>query len=786
MVAALLVLPASPALAATTITIDGTKAGRTFDGVGAVSGGGGNSKLLFDYPEPQRSQVLDYLFKPGVGAAVQLFKVEIGGDANSTDGAEPSHMHTRTDEDYTRGYEWWLMEQAKARNPNVKLAALAWAAPGWIGNGNFWTQDMIDYIVKWIKGAKTFHNLTIDYIGGWNENGWDTTWFVNLKNALVSNGLSTKVVGADNGFDVVNDMVSNTAFRNAVDVVGAHYPCDGANGGSATAFSCSSPANAQSIGKPLWASENGSQDFNAGADRMARQLVLGYVDAKMTAYINWPLIAALPPGLPWETMGLAVASQPWSGGYAIGKQAWVMAQVTQFTQVGWKFIDSASGLLGGNRANGSYMTLQAPDHSGYSTVIETTRATTAQTFTASVTGGLPTSQVHVWATNLKGADLVHTTDVTPSNGSFTVTLQPGYVYTLSTTTGQGKGTATSPASGNFPLPYQDNFDSYAVGREARFIADEDGSFEVANCAGGRAGRCVRQMAPRAPIYWHGHAGYPWTLVGDNSWSNYTVSTDVLFEQTGSSASVIGRYGARDYWEIGHINAYYVQLTDAGRWSILKNTTGGTQTTLASGTVAAPGTNTWHNVAATFQGATITAKIDGVTVGSANDGSYGLGPAGLASGVSDGTWKNVQYDNLAVTPGGANPRYKLLNRNSGKALAVNGGSTADGATIVQSTDNGSASQQWQLVGSSLVNVGSGKALDNPGFSTNQGTQLVQWTSNGGTNQQWTLTASGGFYTLTNVFSGMLADVSGASTADGAPVIQWPSNGGTNQQWSLVQV
>ena len=432
------------------------------------------------------------------------------------------------------------------------------------------------------------------------------------------------------------------------------------------------------------------------------------------------------------------------------------------------------------------MTLQAPDHSGYSTVIETTRATTAQTFTASVTGGLPTSQVHVWATNLKGADLVHTTDVTPSNGSFTVTLQPGYVYTLSTTTGQRKGTATSPASGNFPLPYQDNFDSYAVGREARFIADEDGSFEVANCAGGRAGRCVRQMAPRAPIYWHGHAGYPWTLVGDNSWSNYTVSTDVLFEQTGSSASVIGRYGARDYWEIGHINAYYVQLTDAGRWSILKNTTGGTQTTLASGTVAAPGTNTWHNVAATFQGATITAKIDGVTVGSANDGSYGLGPAGLASGVSDGTWKNVQYDNLAVTPGGANPRYKLLNRNSGKALAVNGGSTADGATIVQSTDNGSASQQWQLVGSSLVNVGSGKALDNPGFSTNQGTQLVQWTSNGGTNQQWTLTASGGFYTLTNVFSGMLADVSGASTADGAPVIQWPSNGGTNQQWSLVQV
>jgi hypothetical protein len=43
--------------------------GRTFDGVGAISGGGGNSRLLIDYPEPQRSQILDYLFKPGYGAA---------------------------------------------------------------------------------------------------------------------------------------------------------------------------------------------------------------------------------------------------------------------------------------------------------------------------------------------------------------------------------------------------------------------------------------------------------------------------------------------------------------------------------------------------------------------------------------------------------------------------------------------------------------------------------------------------------------------------------------------
>src|SRR3954465_15773567 len=88
----------------TTATVNGGATGRTFDGIGAISGGGGNSRLLFDYPEPQRTQVLDYLFKPGVGAAMQILKVEVGGDTNSTSGAEPSHQHVAGDLNCGRGY----------------------------------------------------------------------------------------------------------------------------------------------------------------------------------------------------------------------------------------------------------------------------------------------------------------------------------------------------------------------------------------------------------------------------------------------------------------------------------------------------------------------------------------------------------------------------------------------------------------------------------------------------------------------------------------------------------
>src|SRR3954464_14022407 len=96
------VLVPNVAQAATSITINGGSGGRVFDGVGAISGGGGNSRLLIDYAEPQRTQILDYLFKPGYGANVQILKVEIGGDTNSPSGAEPSHEHVRGVVDCTR------------------------------------------------------------------------------------------------------------------------------------------------------------------------------------------------------------------------------------------------------------------------------------------------------------------------------------------------------------------------------------------------------------------------------------------------------------------------------------------------------------------------------------------------------------------------------------------------------------------------------------------------------------------------------------------------------------
>src|ERR1017187_5202486 len=414
-----LVAVAAPAHAATTgITVNGAQGGRTFDGIGAISGGGGNSALLAGYPAAQQQQIYDYLFKPGYGADLQILKVEIGGDTNSTDGSESSIEHSRGSVDCNAGYEWQLMLQAKARNPAIKLYGLAWGAPGWIGGGNFWSTDMINYLVSWLNCAKS-HGLTINYLGGWNERGYNISWYEQLRSTLNADGYSgVQIVGADSDWSIASDIASNSTFASAVNIIGVHYPCQGGDGGSAD--TCPANSTAIGTGKPLWASENGSQDLNTGAPALIRSITRGYIDADLTAYINWPLVAAIYPDLPYNTDGLILANQPWSGAYSVGESTWATAQVTQFTAPGWQFLNSGSGYLGGAESNGSYVSLKSTNGTDYSTIIETTTATAAQTVTVNVSGGLSTGTVHVWATDVNSPGAANTftqqASITPSNG----------------------------------------------------------------------------------------------------------------------------------------------------------------------------------------------------------------------------------------------------------------------------------------------------------------------------------------------------------------------------------
>ncbi len=767
---------ASTAHAATTISADGASAGREFYGVGAISGGGGNTRLLTDYPATEQNEILNYLFTPDYGASLQILKVEIGGDTNSTDGSESSIEHTAGSIDCNNGYEWWLMEQAQDRNPDIKFYGLAWGAPGWVGT--FWSTATIDYLVSWLNCA-TAHDLTISYLGGWNERSYDESWYEQLRTTLNDDGYSSVQIVADDtsGWDDASAVEDTPAFADAVSVLGDHYPCAGGDGGGSE--TCTTSSTAEATGKPMWASENGSEDYNGGAEAMIRSIIRGYTDGDLTAYINWPIVASVYPDLPYDTDGLIWAPEPSSGWYSVGAQLWTAAQVTQFTAPGWQFLNDGSGYLSGDESDGSYVTLKSTDDTDYSTIIETTTATAAQTVTENVSGGLSDGTVHVWASDLAtdGPYMQEVESITPSDGSYSLTVEPGYVYTITTTTGQGAGTASGPAQTGFALPYSDSFSSDTVGQQPKYLSQMQGAFEVEPCASGLSGDCVQQQAATEPVEWDDNAN-PYTIGGNLSWDNYKVSADTYMEQAGA-VQLLGRVGGQTAFDAAEINDYYLQLSNTGAWEIYKNSTSGTITTLASGTVTAPGTDTWNTLALTFDGSTITAAINGTTVGSATDSSYSSGMVGLGT---DG-YQTDQFGDLSVTSVGASTPTGAVTAGDdlSDCMDDNADSATAGTAVQMYSCNSSAAQQWTLESGVTTTGGTieinGECLDITGANYTNGTDIEEWTCNGGANQEW-IAING---QLLNPASGKCLDDPAFDTADSTQLDLWTCNGGSNQQW-----
>ena len=210
---------------AQTINLSANSTGKQFDGIGAVNGGGATSVLLKDYPEPQRSQIMDMVYKPMFGASVSAILVEVPGDGNSTQGSMPSHSHYQGDHNYLRGYMWWVMQEAKRRNSALSLDATSWSAPAWVGN--FWSDKMVDYYIDWMKGLRQVHGLELDALGCHNEKGWSADFAKHLRKAMNERGFrDVKLHGFGNWgnqkMDFLKRMQEDPELADALDAVCAH------------------------------------------------------------------------------------------------------------------------------------------------------------------------------------------------------------------------------------------------------------------------------------------------------------------------------------------------------------------------------------------------------------------------------------------------------------------------------------------------------------------------------------------------------------------------------------
>lgn len=202
-------------VSAQVVRLSTQSAGKQFDGIGVVDGGGATSVLLKDYPEPQRQQIIDLVYKPMFGASISALLVEIPGDGNSTQGSMPSHSHFRGDANFERGYTWWVMKAAKKCNPELLLDATSWSAPAWVGN--FWSDDMVDYYVSWLQGLREVHGLELDALGCHNEKGYNYDFAKHLRRAMNERGFeNVKLHGFGNWgnkkMDFLRDMQKDSAL----------------------------------------------------------------------------------------------------------------------------------------------------------------------------------------------------------------------------------------------------------------------------------------------------------------------------------------------------------------------------------------------------------------------------------------------------------------------------------------------------------------------------------------------------------------------------------------------
>ncbi|OXU15152.1 discoidin domain-containing protein [Sedimentisphaera salicampi] len=625
------------------INVNGASEGRSFDGMGAWSSGG-NSRLLIDYEEPYRSDILDMLFKPNFGASLQHLRVEIGSGFNSTSGAEPSHAITRDElsDPVSRGYEFWLMKEAKSRNADIVLDCMLFAFPYWF-TGQF-SQDTADYIVAFLDEAKNEWGVELDWIAptktetinDYDEIVENLSW---CKNTFIptmnSHGYDLNILLLDGGWwawRIFEVFQTHPEYEPMVDACGGHNIDQKPSNAP-----CTYPS--QEIidtGKKLWSSGDtaGHGTWNAATGIVERMNRL-YIKGKITNMQVWNVVDGCAEGVNWTKSGLIKADHPWSNHYEIYPAVWGIAHYTQFTEIGWKYLKDGCGYLSGS---GNYVTLKDPDTDNWSTIIYSENP---ETLEFNLTG-VSADTVHVWRTT-SSRHFVKTADITVTNNSFTLNTLPDAMYSVTTAAGQRKGEPSNaiPSYEPFPMPYSEDFEEYNDGATAKYLSDMQGTFETAACKGGREGKCLEQIVPRVneSYLWWPQVNPPaaMSLFGDMVWRDYEFSADVFIED--GFVYVGGRKGDHQVK-----SGYCFVISEAGSWKVTYDDVAADDNVLERGSKGGFDSSKWHNLKIRFIDGQIRCYLDSEKICEIEDTRRKAGQACFGS-----SFDLNQFDNLSVKP-----------------------------------------------------------------------------------------------------------------------------------------
>jgi galactosylceramidase len=230
-------------------------------------------------------------------------------------------------------------------------------------------------------------------------------------------------------------------------------------------------------------------------------------------------------------------------------------------------------------------------------------------------------------------------------------LEPQSIYTITTTSGQGKAKdPTMAASKPFPLPYSDSFNEYAQEATVKYFSDQGGSWTARPDPINPSNMVFTQVVTIQPILWHWCSSSidPLTLIGYNKYNDYSLSVDALLTEVkqGVYVAVSGRIGpdSFDARRYGFPPGYTFQVESTGNWWLWRGTQSSGSTQLGKGLLSFS-INKWHNLEINFKGNNITAHFDGEQIWTGLDQSYSQGLAALGSGLHYAYFDNFKINGL---------------------------------------------------------------------------------------------------------------------------------------------
>ena len=225
--------------------IDWSKTAQEIDGFGA-SGAFQMARNLMNFPEPQRSEILDILFTPSKGAGLTIVR-NIVGDGGTIGGASPTIEPQEGVWDWTVDKDQiWLMLEAAKRGV-TRFMSTVWSPPAWMKTNNNVVGGRLrpdkylayaEYLSMYIRGYKEHHGIDIYAISLANEpNGphnysscrWSGQEFHDFLKFLIPvferDKITAKVIVGEHSAwseNLVLESLADSVTAARVDIVGVH------------------------------------------------------------------------------------------------------------------------------------------------------------------------------------------------------------------------------------------------------------------------------------------------------------------------------------------------------------------------------------------------------------------------------------------------------------------------------------------------------------------------------------------------------------------------------------